>query len=109
MVGHDFFLLGNDQPFFKGRKETLGEVLDLREGDLRFKLWIIEPPKTGHPPPVPRWLFCLPAGSFPKVWVKTHQPGTAGFSPWLHLPGFHFGYLFLTHSQVEFSLLSGVG
>ena len=26
--------------------------------------------------------------------------GTAGFSPWLHLPGFHFGHLFLTHSHV---------
>ena len=29
----------------------------------------------------------------------SHQR-TAGFSPWFHLPGFHFGYLFLTHSQL---------
>ena len=28
-----------------------------------------------------------------------HQ-GTAGFSLWFHLPGFHFGYLFLTHSHI---------
>ena len=27
-----------------------------------------------------------------------HQ-GTAGFSPWFHLPGFHLGHLFLTHSH----------
>ena len=29
-----------------------------------------------------------------------HQ-GTAGFSPFSHLPGFHFGYLFLTHSHLS--------
>ena len=28
-----------------------------------------------------------------------HQ-GTADFSPCFHLPGFHFGYLFLTHSRI---------
>ena len=28
-----------------------------------------------------------------------HQ-GSAGFSLWFHLPRFHFGHLFLTHSQV---------
>ena len=27
--------------------------------------------------------------------------GPAGFSPWFHLPGFHFGYLFLTHSHLN--------
>ena len=26
---------------------------------------------------------------------------TAGFSPWFHLPGFQFGYLFLTHSHIQ--------
>ena len=34
---------------------------------------------------------------------KSHQ-GTAGFGPCLHLPGFHFGYLFLTHSQMMMPL-----
>ena len=32
------------------------------------------------------------------VWVKNETPGTAGFSPLSHLPGFHFGYLKLTGS-----------
>ena len=31
---------------------------------------------------------------------KLNHQGTAGFSPCFHLPGFHFGYIFLTHSQV---------
>ena len=30
----------------------------------------------------------------------SHQ-GTAGFSPWFHLPGFHFGYPFWTHSHSQ--------
>ena len=29
-----------------------------------------------------------------------NQQGTAGFSPCFHLPGFRFGYLFLTHSHM---------
>ena len=28
---------------------------------------------------------------------RVNQQGTAGFSPWFHLPVFHFGYPFLTH------------
>ena len=31
--------------------------------------------------------------------TKFSHQGTAGFSPWFHLPGFHFGYPFLTHSH----------
>ena len=31
---------------------------------------------------------------------------TAGFSPRFHLPGFHFGYLFLTHSQSKDPLVA---
>ena len=30
---------------------------------------------------------------------KSHHQGTAGFSPWFHLPGLHVGYHFLTHSR----------
>ena len=30
--------------------------------------------------------------------TSNHQV-TAGFRPCFHLPAFHFGYLFLTHSQ----------
>ena len=30
---------------------------------------------------------------------KLNHQGTAGLSPCFHLPGFHFGYLFLTHSH----------
>ena len=29
-----------------------------------------------------------------------HHQGTADYSPCFHLPGFHFGYLFLTHSHM---------
>ena len=31
---------------------------------------------------------------------KLNHRGTAGFCLWFHLPGFHFGYLFLTHSHL---------
>ena len=30
-----------------------------------------------------------------------HHWGTAGLSPWFHLPGFHFGYPFLTHRHFD--------
>ena len=30
---------------------------------------------------------------------KLNYQGTAGCSPSFHLPGFHFGYIFLTHSH----------
>ena len=30
---------------------------------------------------------------------KVNHQGTADFGPCFHLPGFHLGYLFLTHSQ----------
>ena len=36
------------------------------------------------------------------VWFKTKPPKAAGFSPCVHVPGFRFGYLFLTHSQLTF-------
>ena len=32
---------------------------------------------------------------------KNNPRKTAGFSPCVHLPGFHFGYLFLTHSHKQ--------
>ena len=35
------------------------------------------------------------------VWVKINHKGTTGFSPAFHLPGFHLGYLLLTHSQLD--------
>ena len=31
---------------------------------------------------------------------KLTHSGTAGFSPCVHLPGFHFGYIFFAHSHV---------
>ena len=34
------------------------------------------------------------------VMGQNKPPGTAVFSPWFHLPGFHFEYLFLTHSHM---------
>ena len=34
---------------------------------------------------------------------KLNQQGTAGFGPCFYLPGFHFGYIFLTHSHVGFA------
>ena len=40
------------------------------------------------------WISSLGSGS------KLNHQGTTGFSPWFHLPGFHFGYLFLTHSHL---------
>ena len=33
------------------------------------------------------------------VWSKLNKQGTAGFSAWFHLAGFHFGYLFLTQAM----------
>ena len=35
----------------------------------------------------------------------TTRNRTAGFSPWFHLPGFHLGYPFLTHSHIGTSSL----
>ena len=32
---------------------------------------------------------------------KYNHQGTADFSLWFHLPGFHFGYAFLTHSHMN--------
>ena len=32
---------------------------------------------------------------------KLNHQGTAGFSPCFLLPGFHFGYHFLTHSHIN--------
>ena len=48
------------------------------------------------------WLVgCLVVGSLIIwVWVKIEPQGTAGFSLLFHLPGFHFGYLFLTRSHL---------
>ena len=42
---------------------------------------------------------------------KLHHQGTTGFSPCLHLQGFHFGYLFSTHSHivVDVSVFLGPG
>ena len=38
---------------------------------------------------------------------KLSHQGTAGFSQCLHLPGFHFGYLFSTHGHLmQFNLRS---
>ena len=34
------------------------------------------------------------------VWLKIKELGLRGFSLCCHLPGFHFGYPFLTHSQL---------
>ena len=39
-----------------------------------------------------------------KVCAVDHD-GTAGFSPCFHLPGFRFGYLFLTHSHIYIYIL----
>ena len=40
---------------------------------------------------------------------KLNHQGTTGLSPWFHLPRFHFGYLFWSHSQmVSFALVRGL-
>ena len=39
---------------------------------------------------------------------KLNHWGTAGYSPCFHLPGFHFGYLFLTHSHVSWHSCSAL-
>ena len=36
---------------------------------------------------------------------KLNLQVTAVFSPWFHLPGFHVGHIFLTHSHVNVSVL----
>ena len=36
---------------------------------------------------------------------KLNHQGTAGFGPCFHLPGFHFGYIFLTHSHMSPKIL----
>ena len=44
------------------------------------------------------------AMSFTWVWVKIKPPGDRRFGPCFHFPGFHFGYIFLTHSHMAFVL-----
>ena len=39
---------------------------------------------------------------------ETTRNWTAGFGPCFHLPGFHFGHLFLTHCQLAFTLHSAM-
>ena len=46
-------------------------------------------------------LHVPPARFFRWLWLKIEQEGqTAGFGPCLHLPRFHFGTGFLSHSQI---------
>ena len=33
------------------------------------------------------------------MWVRLHHQGTAGFSPYFHLPGFRFGYILIFDPQ----------
>ena len=40
---------------------------------------------------------------------KQNHQGTAGFSLWFHLPGFHFRYAFLTHSHFFYTNGTPVG
>ena len=40
---------------------------------------------------------------------KLNHQGTAGFSPWFHLPGFHVGYPSLTHRQIASPSISSFG
>ena len=64
--------------------------------------------------PADRWTLC----QIGKRWdgnagngygSKLNLRGTAGFSHWFHLPGVHFGHLFLTYSQMSAPLPQVVG
>ena len=44
--------------------------------------------------------WILASRSRPLGWSKLNHQGTAGCSPWFHLLGLHFEYLFLTHSHL---------
>ena len=52
------------------------------------------------------WLEGKPEGSPPfGRGSKLNHQGTTGFGPCCHLSGFHFGYLFLTHSHFRATYL----
>ena len=58
----------------------------------RAGLLVLQRLRTGKPrPPVPE--MGMGQNESTRMW-------TAGFSPCVHLPGFHSEYLFLTHSQI---------
>ena len=43
-------------------------------------------------------IFLKSSGHSSGYGSKLNHQGIAGCNPWFHLPGFYFGYLFLTHS-----------
>ena len=65
-------------------------------------------PQTGYPKQHKHSLATRPKSWMIRSWensrmngsILSHQ-GTAGFRPCFHLPGFHFGYLILTHSHMN--------
>ena len=64
------------------------------------------PPKSDHD--VEEVFIAFPAQHVtPGDHRSQSLVGTAGFGPWFHLPGFPFGYLFLTHTHV-FKTVSGL-
>ena len=46
------------------------------------------------------WCFCSGAVEYGSKFLPPPRK-TSGFSPCVHLPGFHFGYLSLTHSHMS--------
>ena len=51
------------------------------------------------------FLFVNVLGFLHGYGSKLNHQGTAGFSPCYHLPGFHFGYTFLTQSHMTFCFM----
>ena len=45
----------------------------------------------------------------PKGFLGTEYQGYAGFGPFCHLPGFHFGCRFLSHTQTLGDVLGSAG
>ena len=56
--------------------------------------------RGAHGAGVPSKRICLGQAEYGYGTQLNHQ-GTAGFSPCFHLPGFHLGYLFLTHRNMK--------
>ena len=99
--------LPSSNPEWRLIPKHLGVVSRLPRGQGRLK---VGDQKEQHPfigcsflKHVPMFLFMFCVGGVTKhgYGSKLNHWGTAGFSRPFHLPGFHFGYLFLAHRHMR--------
>ena len=82
----------SNEPFKKNKKQNRKEKeQNAAEDGKQKKMWsaALEKKAQAKEPPAPRLTITW-------VWLKIQEGQTAGFGPYVHLPGFHFGTGFLS-------------